>query len=227
MDVDSVSILAAAALQVVCHAGSSFARRLQSNGCSQPAATPPDPNFTSAMCYSARIVSCRVIKPMRYWCRPAGKPPFYDTKRPWTYDARRDGLAGFWKELFGHCHGLMLVSAFFQNVSRHRAEGRELTTGEKVENLILGFTPRPEQEMLVACLWSRWTAADEPDLLSCAAITDEPPREVAAAGHDRCIVPIRPERIDAWLSPDPHDLSAQQALLEDRARPYYEHRLAA
>jgi putative SOS response-associated peptidase YedK len=169
----------------------------------------------------------RVVKPMRYQCRPAGMPAFFDRKFPGTYNARRDSLSGFWKELFGYCHGLMLVSAFFENVSRHRAEGRELTTGEKVENLILEFTPRPEQEMLVACLWSRWTAADEPDLLSCAAITDEPPPEVAAAGHDRCIVPIRPERIDAWLSPDPRDLSAQQALLEDRARPYYEHRLAA
>jgi putative SOS response-associated peptidase YedK len=81
--------------------------------------------------------------------------------------------------------------------------------------------------MLVACLWSRWNAPGEPDLLSCAAITDEPPPEVAAAGHDRCIVPIRPEHIDAWLRPDPGDLAAQQAILDDRARPYYEHRLAA
>ncbi|MGF6870625.1 hypothetical protein OKW35_000079 [Paraburkholderia sp. MM5477-R1] len=31
----------------------------------------------------------RVIKPMRYQCRPAGKPPFYDTKYPGTYNARK------------------------------------------------------------------------------------------------------------------------------------------
>jgi len=28
-------------------------------------------------------------------------------------------------------------------------------------------------------------------LLSFAAITDEPPAEVASAGHDRCIVPVK------------------------------------
>ena len=60
-----------------------------------------------------------------------------------------------------------------------------------------------------------------------AAITDEPPPEVAAAGHDRCIIPIKPENVDAWLNPDPTDLAAQYAILDDRERPYYEHRLAA
>jgi putative SOS response-associated peptidase YedK len=169
----------------------------------------------------------RVIKPMRYQCRPAGTPAFCDTKFPGTYNARRDSLSGFWKELFGCSHGLMLVTAFFENVSRHRAEGRELRPDEKAENLVLEFKPRPEQDMLVACLWSRWTAPGEPDLLSCAAITDEPPPEVAAAGHDRCIVPIQPANIDAWLMPKLRDLAAQQAILDDRARPYYEHRLAA
>ena len=29
----------------------------------------------------------RVIKPMRYQCRPAGKPTYYDTKFPGTYNA--------------------------------------------------------------------------------------------------------------------------------------------
>ena len=169
----------------------------------------------------------RVIKPMRYQCRPAGKPAFYDTKDPGTYNARRDNLEGFWKDLFGFSHGLMVVNAFFENVNQHRAEGRELGDGENVKNLILEFRPRPTQDMLVACLWSHWSSPGEPDLLSFAAITDEPPPEVSAAGHDRCIIPIRPENIDAWLSPDPKNLAAQYAILDDRARPYYEHRLAA
>ena len=169
----------------------------------------------------------RVIRPMRYQCRPAGKPVFHDTRFPGTYNARRDSLEGFWKGLFGYSHGIAVVNAFFENVNQHRAEGRELHDGENVKNLILEFKPRPPQEMLVACLWSRWSASGEPDLLSFAAITDEPPPEVSAAGHDRCIIPIRPENIDAWLSPDPKDLAAQYAILDDRARPYYEHRLAA
>jgi putative SOS response-associated peptidase YedK len=168
-----------------------------------------------------------VVKPMRYQCRPAGKPAFYDTKFPGTYNARRASLEGFWKGLFGRSHGIMLASAFYENVARHSMEGRALSPGEKPQNVVLEFRPRPAQVMLVACLWSRWSAPGETDLLSFAAITDEPPAEVAAAGHDRCIIPIRPENLDAWLSPDPKNLAAQYAILDDREQPYYEHRLAA
>lgn len=81
--------------------------------------------------------------------------------------------------------------------------------------------------MHVACFWSRWSAPGQLDLLSFAAITDELPPEVAAAGHDRCIVPVKSENIDAWLNANPKDLEAMYAILDDRDRPYYEHRLAA
>lgn len=170
----------------------------------------------------------KVIKPMRYGCRPAGKPAFYDVKYPGTYNARRDNLEGFWKGQFGRTHGVLIVNAFYENVDRHKAEGRELGPDEKPENMVLEFRPRPEQEMLVACLWSHWTGTNgEPDLLSFAAITDEPPEEVAVAGHDRCIIPIKPENVDAWLQPAPKDLKSFYDILDDRERPYYEHRMAA
>jgi len=78
--------------------------------------------------------------------------------------------------------------------------------------------------MLVACLWSHWQEGDE-SLLSFAAITDEPPAEVAAAGHDRCI-PIKAENLDPWFDPK-RDLQAAYRILDERWRPYYEHRLAA
>ncbi|GAA4869076.1 SOS response-associated peptidase family protein [Luteimonas vadosa] len=169
----------------------------------------------------------RVVRPMRYQCRPAGKPASYDRRYPGTYNARRDNLEGFWKGQFGHDHGIMVVTAFYENVSRHAVEGRELAPGEAEENVVLEFAPEPKQDMLVACLWSRWSGKGEPDLLSFAAITDEPPAEVAAAGHDRCIIPIKQEHVDAWLDPDPKNLDALYALLDDRARPYYEHRMAA
>ena len=93
----------------------------------------------------------RVVMPMRYQCRPAGKPAFYDTKFPGTYNARRDNLeGGFWKGLFGHSHGIMVVNAFFENVTRDGG------------NVVLEFRPKPTQDMLVACLWSRWSAPGEP-----------------------------------------------------------------
>jgi putative SOS response-associated peptidase YedK len=168
----------------------------------------------------------RVVKLMRYQCRPAGKPKFYDTKYPGTYNARRDNLTGFWKDLFGYRHGIMAATTFFENVSKHKVEGRELADGEEEENVVLEFKPRGIETMYVACLWSHWEEGDE-TLDSFAAITDEPPPEVAAAGHDRCIIPIKEENIDAWLNPVAGDLESMQAILEDRARPYYEHRMAA
>uniref|UniRef100_E1TB51 Abasic site processing protein n=1 Tax=Burkholderia sp. (strain CCGE1003) TaxID=640512 RepID=E1TB51_BURSG len=169
----------------------------------------------------------RVVKPMRYQCRIAGKPASHDARYPGTYNARRDSLEGFWKPLFGYSHGVLVVNAFYENVSRAKMEGRVLAEGEEDENVVLEFRPEPPHDMLVACLWSHWSAPGEPDLLSFAVITDEPPPEVAAAGHDRCLVPIKHENLDAWLNPDSSNLAALHAILEDRDRPYYEHRLAA
>jgi len=168
----------------------------------------------------------RVVKPMRYQCRLAGSQPSFDRQFPGCYNARRDNLEGFWRKAFGVSHGILIAEAFFENVSKHTMEGRKLAPGEKEQNVILEFRPQPPQEMLVACLWSHWSGAGEADLDSFAAITDEPPAEVAAAGHDRCIIPIKAENLDAWLSPSA-DLKAMHAILDDRARPYYEHRLAA
>jgi putative SOS response-associated peptidase YedK len=167
-----------------------------------------------------------VIKPMRYQCRPAGKPASYDTKYPGTYNARRDNLEGFWKGQFGHTHGVIVCNAFYENVSRHKVEGRELADGETEENVVLEFRPQPRQNMLIACLYSHWQQEGE-ELWSFAAITDNPPAEVSAAGHDRCIIPIKEEHLDAWLKPNANDLKAMYAILDDRERPYYEHRLAA
>jgi putative SOS response-associated peptidase YedK len=169
-----------------------------------------------------------VVMPMRYQCRPNGKPAFYDVKYPGCYNARRDNLEGsMWRNVFGHSHGLVLASAFYEHVPRHKAEGRALLPGEVEEDTILEFKPNGLEEMLVACLWSRWQAPGQPDLLSFAAVTDDPPDEVAAAGHDRCIIPLRRANVDAWLHPDRTNLAAQYSILDDRERPYYEHRIAA
>jgi len=115
----------------------------------------------------------------------------------------------------------------YENINRHNTESRKLAPVEEPENLVLEFRPRPTQDMLVACLWSKWTGPGEPELLSFAAITDVPPPEVAAAGNDRCIVPIKPEYVDRWLNPAGGDVEDLLAILDDRERPYYELRMAA
>ncbi|MHC6216748.1 SOS response-associated peptidase family protein [Stenotrophomonas acidaminiphila] len=158
-----------------------------------------------------------VVKPMRYQCRLAGKPAFYDTKFPGTYNARRDSLEKFWAPAFGRTHGLIVADRFYEHVE---IDG---------ENRVLEFVPRTGEQMLIACLWSHWTdpKGQEPDLLSFAAVTDDPEPEVAAAGHDRTIINIKPEHVDAWLNPDPANLQALYAIFDDKRHPYYEHRIAA
>lgn len=171
-----------------------------------------------------------VIRPMRYLCRPAGKPATFDTQLPGCYNARRDNLRGFWRGQFGNTHGLMIATAFFENVALHAAEHRELEPGEEPENVVLRFEPRPPQDMYIACLFSHWTppaGSNEEELWSFAAITHDPPPEVADAGHDRCIVQLQPQNVAAWLTPQGRSLDELEQLLEDRESAYYEHRLAA
>jgi putative SOS response-associated peptidase YedK len=166
-----------------------------------------------------------LLTPLRYHCRPAGKPAFYDRKFPGLYNARRDNLEKFWGEQFGAHHAIMVVESFYENVKRHTMEHRGLHAGEVEENVVLQFKPEPAQTMYIACLWSHWTDPKEPDLRGFAAITDEPPADIAAAGHDRCIINLKPEHLEAWLSPQGRSREKLQAILSDRAVPVFQHEI--
>jgi putative SOS response-associated peptidase YedK len=166
-----------------------------------------------------------LLTPMRYHCRPAGKPASYDRQFPGLYNARRDNLEKFWGAQFGSHHAIMVVESFYENVKRHTMEHRELGPNEPEENVILQFKPDPAQTMYIACLWSQWTDPNEPDLRGFAAITDEPPEDVAAAGHDRCIINLKPEHVEAWLTPENRSSAELQAILSDRAIPVFQHEI--
>ena len=142
------------------------------------------------------------------------------------YNARRDNLEGFWKNQFGRHHAYCVVKSFYENVSLHDFEKRELHDGEKAQNRVLRFNPQPASDMLVACLYDSWHKPGAPGLLSFAAITDDPPPEVAATGHSHCIIPLKPQNLITWLNPGA-GLAAYYALLDDRERPHYAHELAA
>ncbi len=158
----------------------------------------------------------RLLRLARYHCRKPGEVAFIDRKLPGLYNARRDSLGKYWKELFGVSHAVMLVDSFFENVER---EGK---------NQVLHFVPRPAGTMLIACLYAEWKdPKGGAPLLSFAAITDEPPVEVAAAGHDRMIINLKPEHLDAWLKPEGRSLDEFQQILGDRQAPYYEHEVMA
>jgi len=164
-----------------------------------------------------------VLTPMRYHCRPAGRPAHYDKQFPGLYNARRDNLEKFWAEQFGHHHAIMVIESFYENVRLHTMEHRALAPGEEERNVVLQFTPEPPQTLLIACLWSHWTGPNQPGVRGFAAITDEPPADVAAAGHDRCIINLRPEHVEAWLTPEHRSAAELQALLSDRAVPVLQH----
>jgi len=158
----------------------------------------------------------RVMRLARYHCRKPGEPASVDRQLPGLYNARRDGLGKYWKDLFGVIHAVMLVESFFENVAR---DGK---------NQVLHFVPRPADTMFIACLLSSWQdPKGGSPLLSFAAITDEPPPEVAAAGHDRMIINLKPENVDAWLTPRGRSLDEMQRILGDRQAPYYEHEVLA
>jgi putative SOS response-associated peptidase YedK len=158
----------------------------------------------------------RVMRLARYHCRKPNEPAFIDRKFPGLYNARRDSLGKYWRDQFGANHAVMLAESFFENVDR---DGK---------NQVLHFTPRPADTLLIACLYSAWQDPNGgPPLLSFAAITDEPPPEVAAAGHDRMIINVKPEHLDAWLTPAGRTHEELQAILSDRQAPYYEHEVMA
>lgn len=168
-----------------------------------------------------------VIKPMRYHCRPNGKPASIDKRYPGLYNARRDSLEQFWKGSFGTRHAVVILSSFYENVAQHRFEQRALRPGEKDATVILQYEPRPAAEMYVACIWDCWQSPGEPDLNSFAVITDDPPPEIAATGHDRCPIPLKAKNIESWLKPQGKSKDALYQLLDDRECPHYEHRLVA
>jgi putative SOS response-associated peptidase YedK len=158
----------------------------------------------------------RVMRLARYHCRKPGEPEFIDRKLPGLYNARRDSLGKYWKELFGFKHAVMLVESFFENVDR---DGK---------NQVLHFIPKPAGTMMIACLYAEWMdPKGGSPLLSFAAITDDPPVEVAAAGHDRMIINIKPENLEAWLAPTGKSLEEMERILADRQAPYYEHEVMA
>ncbi|WP_368312357.1 SOS response-associated peptidase family protein [Luteibacter sp. CQ10] len=139
-----------------------------------------------------------------------------------------ESLTTVWRKPWGYNHGVMVARRFFESVSLHRLQQRELVPGERDVPVELEFRPEPEQEMLLARLW-RYVEpeGDEPGFYSVAAITRDPPPEVAAAGHDRCVIPIKPENLDAWLDPQPGRLADMERILADPIDAYYEHELVA
>lgn len=172
-----------------------------------------------------------VIRPMRYHLRPSDKPADIDRRFDGLYNARRDSLTGFWRRQFGVKHGAAVVTSFFENVSLHKYEHRTLGVDEREQNVVVQFEPTSAQrgepkDLIVACLWDHWSSGSAPDLWSFAAITDEPPADVRATGHDRCVVPLREQHVSLWLRPEGRRDEDLFRVLADREPCAFRHRKA-
>jgi putative SOS response-associated peptidase YedK len=167
----------------------------------------------------------RKIVPMRYRCRLVGWTEKDEKLKPGTYNARMDSLKTAWRGIFGHFHGVVVARRFFESVLLHDNQQRALAPGEKEQNIEIAFTPEPQQEMLLACLYRYVEPEDGEGFYTFAAVTRDPPPEVLAAGHNRCVIPLRPENLDAWLDPDPKNLGAQYAILEEPIDAFYQHQI--
>lgn len=159
----------------------------------------------------------KVMVPARYLLRQPGRHPFMDDKLSGNYNARRDNLTKFWRKEFGATHAVMAITSFYENVE-----------GPDGQNVVLHFNPREPDVMLVACLYAEWSDPKTGEkLLSFAAVTDEPPEEVARAGHDRMVIRLTRENVDRWLTPKGRSDEELEAILSERQPAYYEHRVAA
>lgn len=158
----------------------------------------------------------RLIVPARYRILPRTGveiPNGYN-----VFNSRRDSLltARSWKPLFGRQHAIFPFANFFEWVERD---------GKSVE---IKFNPDSHDSgMHAASLYEVYQHPELGQIRSFSMVTDEPPPEVAAAGHDRCPIFLAYDKIDRWLQPQGQTLQQLDELLDHKERAYYSHAIAA
>lgn len=103
-----------------------------------------------------------------------------------------------WEPALGHQHGLLFVEKFYEHVQLHDYEQRPLGAHESAQNITISFYPETAETLQVPVLYTKTPFKNGRQMLSCAIITQEPPPEVLAHGHDRC--PIHLAAGDQFLS---------------------------
>lgn len=154
----------------------------------------------------------RLIVPARYQIKPR-----WGGEITGTFNARRDSLQvkKTWMFLFGKRHAIFPFLKFYEWVGSDDAK-REIS-----------FSPDGYESMWAASLYDEFELHEAGLLRSFAMITDDPPPEVSAAGHDRCPVFLREDLIDAWLTPEGKNLDCLDSLLAEKQRTYFSNQLAA
>lgn len=160
----------------------------------------------------------RVIVPMRYSLRPTGTPK--DLKGQYDlFNCRIDNLTKkpTWRKLIGKQHALFPFKKFYEWVD-----------GPGERKKLICFAPGDRHTMWAPALYDTWSSLDGKFTFSSLAIvTDDPPPEILACGHDRCPVFLRADKIDEWLTPERRGLDEVMGLLQMRESVYYQHEWTA
>jgi putative SOS response-associated peptidase YedK len=157
----------------------------------------------------------QAIRLMRYHLCPANGKELNVYKYN-LFNARKDRLldSKLWKPIFGKQHGIFPFYRFYESVA-----------GENGEAKIIYFEPKDEKIMWSAAIFEE-SKIDAGLLRSFAAVTDEPPPEVVAAGHDRCPIFLTKEEFGTWLEPNGTSKEDLVALLDRKVPTYFQHRAA-
>lgn len=159
----------------------------------------------------------RVFKRMRYRVRPRGSAEEIPTKYN-VFNARIDSLETrqTWQKLFTRQHGLFPFTRFFEWVEEHE------------KKKLVSFLPNGKDLMWAPCLWDYWENPDKSlGFYSFALITDDPPPEVAARGHDRCPIFLKEKYIDEWLDTSKKSREEWYSLLKNKEDVFYRFEWAA
>ena len=133
------------------------------------------------------------------------------------FNARKDRLkdSSTWKAVFGKQHGIFPFYRFYESVEGKNGEAKPIY-----------FEPKHGDLMWAAALFEK-SKIKEGELWSFAAITDEPPPEVAAAGHDRCPVYINEKSFESWLNPSGSTKDELFSILDSVEQTYFQQHDAA
>jgi putative SOS response-associated peptidase YedK len=168
------------------------------------------------------------VLPMRYQCRLPGRTEKDELEAPEMYNAHRDKLTSLWHQVFGVQHGVIGVHRFYESVLLRDNQRRALAPRKYEQSIEIAFQPEDGVDLLVACLWTYVERlGEDPGFYTFAVVVDSPPPEVANAGPDRCIVSLREQDIEAWLSPIGRTPAELQVILDQgtSVRPHLEHEL--
>lgn len=144
----------------------------------------------------------RVLKPMRYRLRPHDALEEVPSKYN-LFNARLDSLEKrkSWRGIFGRNHCLFPFKRFYEWVEND--EGKKQ---------LVSFYPKDREFMWAPGIFDHYKGP-EGEFSSFALITREPPTEVLAAGHDRCPLFLREDKIDLWLNPQNREISELYEIL--------------